>query len=531
MSPSRWLPLALLVAWLPFVGQPPVLDEESYLAITRQIADHPFRPYDWWRRWQPWGATVPPDAFLYAHPPGHLWWVTAWRGLVGQGVLLRILVTLPFLALLGFAAGRLAEGTCRRPHTAAFLFLASPVVVMALHDGLMPDLGMAALGTAAVAAWREALGRHQRLDRGLAALAGLLLGLACMWKYPALVLLPVLVAHALHRGQLRAAWPAWLAFAITWGHVELLLLIQYGRIHLLEVLATAPQIARGPLSGRTFGTLARLSLLVCPIPLLIASRWRYGGLAALVLSGVGVLAIVGLDQLGPVSAALLLLLASGGLLLVGRSVVALVPRQKERRRRKKDRDDTLLLGGWALAVILGVVFGHNYAGGRYLLLAALPLALLVGRTAENTPGGKLAARLGGMGWATLALLLGMAQVRQAQATDLVARQAANRAKTGRFTGEWTFRWRLERVGWTAWVPGEELKRGELLLAPIHSSPAPVPLERLILLEEISSTDTLPLRVVDLEEGIGLHAETLGPLPFGWHRAPLERVRIYEVGPE
>jgi len=505
-----------------------VVDEESYLAIAAQIADHPFRPYDWWRRWQPWGASVPQDAFLYAHPPGHLWWVTAWRALVGEGLLLRLVVTLPFIPLLGFAVGRLAEGTCRRPHTAAFLFLASPAVIIGIHAGLMPDLGLAALGTAAVAVWREALGKHQRFDVELGALAGLLLGLACLWKYPALVLLPVLVVHALARGQVRQAWPTWLAFVITWGHVELLLLFQYGRVHLLEVLATAPEIARGSLSGRGFGTLARLSLVVCPVPLLVSSRWRRSGLAALVICGMALLLIVGLDQLGPFSAALLLLLSAGGLLLLARSVVALLPRRDAHRRRKKDRDDPLLLGAWALAVILGVVFGHNYAGARYLVLAAAPLALLAGRTAENTPGGKLVARLAGMAWVSLGLLLGLAQVRQAQAVDLVARQAANRAQTGRFTGEWTFRWRLERLGWTAWVPGEELSPGDVFLAPVHSSPAPVPTERLVLLEEIASTDTLPLRVVDLEQGVGLHAETLGPLPFGWVRGPLERVRIYEV---
>lgn len=518
------------MAWLPFVDVPPLLDEESYLAITSQIADHPFRPYDWWRRWQPWGAQPVPDAFVYAHPPGHLWWIGTWRGLVGEGLLLRILATLPWLLLLGFSVGRLAEGTCRRPNTAAFFFAASPVVVLALHSGLMPDLGTAALGTAAMAAWREALGRHKQVTPELAALSGALLGLACTFKYPALVLVPVVVVHALLRGQLRQAWPAWAAFAAVWGSVELLLVVQYGRFHLWEVLARAPEIARGPLAGRAFGTLVRLSLVVCPVAMLASARWRRAGLLALPLSFFGLLVVTDLDALGPVSAPALVALATGGLLLVLRGLAGVLPRADSRKKRRKDRDDPILLGAWALAVIVGVVLGHNYAGGRYLLLAAPPLALLLGRTAENTPGGKLTARVASMTWACLALGLGLAQSRQAQAIDLITRRATTHAETGRFTGEWTFRWRMAREGWTAWVPGEDLPAGAVLAVPVHSGPAPVPLDRLTLLTELVSTDQMALRVLDLEEGIGYHAETLGLLPFGWVRGPMERIRIYEVGP-
>lgn len=516
--------------WLPFLDVPPLLDEESYLDIVRQIADHPFRPYDWWRRWQPWGAERVADAFVYAHPPGHLWWVGTWRALVGEGILLRLLCTVPWALLLGFSVGKLAEGTCRRPNTSAFLFAASPVVILALHSGLMPDLGTAALGTAAVAMWREALGKHHALDPEKAALAGVLLGLACCFKYPALVLVPVLVFHALRRGQLREAWPTWVAFAGVWGTLELLLFVQYGRFHLLEVLAWAPEIARGSLSGRAFGTVVRLSLVVCPFALLVASRWRRAGLVLAPLGLVAAVALVGLDALGPVSAPLLILLAVGGGLLLLRGVAGLLPRLDSRKKRRRDRDDPVLLGAWAVAVILGVVFGHNYAGGRYLLLAAAPLALLVGRTAENTPGGKLSARVAGLVWICLGLGLGLSQARQAKAVDLTAQRASQYAETGRYTGEWTFRWRMDREGWQAWVPGEPLEAGTVLAVPVHSGPAPVPVDRLTLLAEEVSTDTLGLRIVDLEEGIGYHAETLGALPFGWVRAPLERVRIYEVGP-
>ena len=54
MKPSLWLQLVLALLAMVVAGKPLVVDEESYLAIASQIADHPGMPYDWWRPWQPW---------------------------------------------------------------------------------------------------------------------------------------------------------------------------------------------------------------------------------------------------------------------------------------------------------------------------------------------------------------------------------------------------------------------------------------------------------------------------------------------
>ncbi len=82
-----------------FMPAAPVLDEESYLDIAAQM---PWaRPYDWYRAWQPWGAEVPENSYLYAHPPLHLWWIKLTGGLRAAGLL--------WAGLLGFSAGTLCE--------------------------------------------------------------------------------------------------------------------------------------------------------------------------------------------------------------------------------------------------------------------------------------------------------------------------------------------------------------------------------------------------------------------------------------
>ena len=59
----------------------PILDEESYLAITQNF--DVLRPYHWWRPWPPWYGGSEPDAFVYAHPPLFLEWVAFWQHVAG----------------------------------------------------------------------------------------------------------------------------------------------------------------------------------------------------------------------------------------------------------------------------------------------------------------------------------------------------------------------------------------------------------------------------------------------------------------
>ncbi|MCK6520515.1 hypothetical protein L6R49_03650 [Myxococcota bacterium] len=497
---------ALLVAVA--TTRPPVLDEEVYLDIAAQLQGHPWRPYDWWRPMQPWGDTPAPDAFLFAHPPLHLLWVTLWTGLLPWGPALRLAVAAPFAALLGAAAGDLLLRESPRAQRGAWLWLGSPILWLALQSGLMIDLGVVALSTAAVAA---SLRARETPGRGAWEWAeGALLGLACAWKYPALILALVLSLDALRSG--RRPWRALLSFGLIFGGVQLALTAAYGAPHLLHVLTHAGEIARGPLLGRALGAVARLGVALGPaLWLTLDRRWRIAVIvAALPLSVValGEGAYTGLDR------GLMVLWMIGGLSGLGVALGAL-PRPGRAG----------LYGAWALAAVIGVIVGHNYAGGRYLLPAILPIVIL---GAEGISRRWMILAV--IPWMGLSLATSVAEHRQAQAAvEVVERLTASTAGAapGVFTGEWTARWALRRAGWRFVSSGAGLSPGDRYAEPLRASPAPRP-AGLLPVAVFESDDRLPLRVNDPERHIGLHAETLGASPLGLGDGPLERLTLYEA---
>ena len=346
--------------------------------------------------------------------------------------------------------------------------MSCPIVLLSLVMTVGIDLPTVALSTACVALWVR--------DRRI--LAGIALGLAAAWKYPALVLLPVLIGHGRRRSLATLG-----AFAVVFGAVEIYLLVHYGRLHLLEVLLTADEIGRGPLLSRATGILFRLGTF-------------FGGLSPWALLGVVPALVVEQDQgLGGV-----LLLA----LLAGCGIATLV-----RAARTGG-----LFGWWALAAVAGVLV-HNYADGRYLLPAVLPLAVVCGALPRRW---LLLAAAGQLVLAGLMVHAELAYAREAAALDLEA---------DRFTGEWSFRHAMRERGGSFWSPEESLPPGTRVAVPTHASPGPVP-ENWIELESQRSSGGAALRLVDLERGVGWHADTLGTMPFWFAGGPYEEVRVLEV---
>lgn len=509
MKPSGWLPLAAIVIALPALGKVPTLDEESYLWLGAHL--DPLRPYSWTRAWPPYDV----DGFVYAHPPLHLLWMWLLHDLplVGQ----RLVSLVGWGGLLGWAVGRLAERGTHHPHLAGAAWLGCATVVLGLHDSLMIDLPAAALVTLGLAAVREAA-EEDRVSWSV--LAGVALGLAAWTKYPTVLAWPVVVAHCARR---RGGWLApGLALAMLVG-LEGALWLGYHREHLWEVWTRRAEIASGPLAGRVLGTLARAALL--PLPFLLVRTHPLAAAVGVVLAGVAL--VVGRPSaLSAAELTALLLFASAGGLLLARGARGLRPRMA--RRRKGDRDDALLLGGTLVAWLVGVAFLHNYASARYLLPAAGPAAILLARSAEEVPGGKLLLRVSiGLG-ALLALAVAVADYRYARAGAQVARAAVEGRPVGTFAGEWSFRWAMESAGWAPLQPGASPPVGSLVVVVDNASPGAVDTTGWEPMRRVESPDHFPLRVNDPGRDVSLYAETLGVLPLGWSEGHLEGATVYEV---
>ncbi len=500
----------------------PVVDEEVYLWLAGAFADDPLHPYAFHRAMQPW--LEGDSTFAFAHPPLHWAWIAGWHALVGDERLwlLRSCVALPPALLLAWAVGLLARRTTRHPGLAAAAWLASPVTALAIASGLMIDLSAAALATAGLAAWREALAAKAspaRLRWLLA--AGLLLGLGVATKYPMLMLVLVVLLHAARLRRLPWSWPLWVALLGAWGAVELWIGLAHGGFHLGVVLLHAGEIARGPLSGRILGLLTRTGLAMAPLVLISSGRKLLTFASVL---GAAALAWALPPELSTLQIAALALLALLGAHHLGLAGAAL------RSAGKDQHHDGFLLGVWVLAVLLGVAAGHNFASGRYLLPAMAPLACLLARGLKRGLAQRLAPVLLG-GWAVLTIAMLVADHRYALFLDVLARRVASTHEPAWFTGEWAFRWRLEREGWRYAVPpqhGGELPAGAIVVGPSHAAPGALPWERLEELEVIPAPSDLPLRINDSFGRVGWYGETLGALPVGWRRAPLDEVTIYRV---
>ncbi|MED5372486.1 MAG: hypothetical protein VX899_15840 [Myxococcota bacterium] len=494
MRPSRYLPAVLVAVCAALaVGALPMLDEESYLDLAAQVHDHPWRPYDWWRSWQPWGDDPAGDTSLFAHPPGHWLWVSLWQGLLGEHWALRLPVALPWAAILGWSAGRLAESLSPRPHATALLWLGSPIVLLGLQLSLMVDLPFWSLSTLAMALW--VLRKP--------GWAGAALSAACAFKYPALVLWGVWLP--LGGREPKALIRAGLSFLAGFALVQGFVFASTGQLHLLHVLGHADEIGRGPLLHRGVGVLARLGLSVSPVAALgVAPLSGLGGLAGLSVFG---------EELDGGHALLFGLTAWGGV-LVAHALNAL--------RTPEDRLPAL----WALLTIAAVLLGHNYAGGRYLLPATLPLALLLSRGLARFRPRWVAAMA--LPWALLGGWMVHAERQQARAWEAAALEVSAGPERGVFTGEWTFRYVMRQQGWTFRSAGP-LEPGTLIARPVHAGPGTLGLDAPVL--ELFSAGAPGLRLTDLERGIGYHAETLGPRPLGWSEGPASQVTLRRVEPE
>lgn len=519
-GPELLLPLLTGLVVLVTAGHAPVVDEEVYLWLAGAFAEDPLHPYAFARAMQPWAGGG--ETFAFAHPPLHWAWIAGWRGIVGADSLglLRVCVALPPALLLGWAVARLAGRTSRLPGATALLWLASPVTLLALASGLMIDLSATALATAGVVAWREAIAAQTSTTRLRWLLAGgVLLGLGVATKYPMLVLAFVVVTHALRLRRVTWSWPFWAAMFTVWGAVELWIGLAHGGLHIGVVLLHAGEIARGSLSGRALGVLTRTGLAMAPLMLIFSGRKLLTG-----ASVVGAAALVwGLaPEFGVAQIALVALLALMGAHLAGLAGAGLLPRAKD------EAQDGWLLGAWVLFTMAAVILGHNFASGRYLLPAMAPLACVVMRVVPSRSMARAAApTLLGV-WAVISVAMLVADLRYARALDRLAQQVIQDHEPAWFTGEWAFRWRLERAGSRPVEPGLELPSGAIVLGPDHAAPGPLPWDRLDELERMDSEDTFPLRINDSIGRVGWYGETLGALPIGWRRAPLESVTVYRV---
>jgi 4-amino-4-deoxy-L-arabinose transferase-like glycosyltransferase len=546
------LAAALLAVHLPFLGQALVIDDGVYVDQAFQILRDPTAPYSFQIH-----LSMPRDVFHYgSNPPGIAYYLAGAIALFGAGEIALHAACLPLAALAIFATWGLAREVLGEGLYAALLVLAMPAFLVSSHT-VMGDVAAAAFYILSLWLLLRGVERHDLRALALCGLAG---GLASLFKYSSLTLLPLMLLYPALRGRLRAATllPLVIMAAIfaLWSIASQLI---YGEVHFLAASAGQAGASGSPIDRivQVAATLMGVGAATIFAPILLAwavhasfAVGRLEGWIATTAAGLSFLAA--LPAHGAVSAAYdLPNRALGGLLLAaGVSVVVWITicsLRSLRALRGPEPDSacaaqTLLLAACVAAFLL-LQIPVLFASARFLIPALPALTLLLIGIGPGLRKGRFS---GGRGWRAAALL-GTAAIGLALSIVSAAQGAAHRRfvtetvpslAAGRpiwFTGHWTIRYYARRAGQLplgrAIRSDLQPKTGDVVYfvpdAVWHQIPQSVG-DRLVRVDTKEVSAPLPLLHANQLVGAGYWAHILGVMPFVISTRPLAELDVYQV---
>jgi hypothetical protein len=539
---------------LPFLGKAFHIDDPFFHRVTQNIVEDPLDPYageiDWWHR---------PDSVFHSdsNPPLFNYYLApiAARTETPEFALHSAMV--PFYLLLAVSVLALGRRFTASPLWVLLFTMTSAGFIVS--GNVMRDVPAAALGTAAVAAMVSGTdsNRHRLLFLG-----SLLVGMAILTKYSALILLPVIYLYPILKRKPRlvgwAGVPAAM-FAVWCLHNHLV----YGELHI------ASQWSRGfnrPGHGwldNAYGLPVVAGSLLYLLPALLVrslarrDRWVIAGSGAVALVGWWLVERYTSGGAGP---QFLFWALSGSALLFVCSVEGIrAAWPLLRDRGDPEASDSLFLVLWLLGPLVVSTLSVPFQAVRHFLPAFAPLVLLAFRALRRAGGGNaiferslLATLLAAQ--AAVAFLVARADADFAETyrdfaprvRELVASHRTGRANAGEasvwFVGHWGWSYYAEKAGLRQLhAQGPYPEDGDYLVVPAYADKGKV-LERLPrLAESLRKIDQviypgrIPIRTMH-PSGAGFYAlfTKRGPdrasrVPYRFEcSTPIEYFEIYEV---
>lgn len=549
--------LLLMLSLYPFLHKPPAIDEESYLFIAEKVAVSPFKPYDWWRAWQPYFGRKTIDFFIYAHPPLFPYLLSFFNEYlkVREITALRISM-LPFPILFISTLYLLANPLLRSPTIPIVLILFSPILHLIFENSLMIDLPFTTLSLISITFLLNGMRHEKREKKRLSyAISGLFIALASLTKYPGLMLLPLLLIGPFlknGRNEMKSVLPGICIFILIFSIWCIHNILFYGRIHLIFVLQKAHEIMRSPLFTRFIGTMIQLSLfpiILLSLPVAIVEKERrFIPILSLILSLFITILYSGFNEYTPIERILLCISISTGIWLISRFGIAplidIVKRFKEARGRDPKPIEfssvtEMFLSLWFLLVLLSVIFFHNFASSRYLGPLLPPLIILLSMRVESLfrmKGRHILLSFTSIATTILTLSLGVADMHFAQSYRLFSEEFEKRYGKDQpsvwFTGEWGMRYFMEREGHIFYTDFSSPPPavGDLVVFPQEAVPSSTAriARRMTELDRFIVTDRFPIRLMNRRARAGYYSELHGFLPWTFSKEPLETFVIYRV---
>ncbi len=519
------IPLALSA---PFLNRAFFVDDSYFVEIASWLKIHPLAPYDFrtddaglgnpgWER----GGLV-----RMVNPLGHHYLLAVLLKM-GEGRIwflrLGTVLLTSFSALFIF---ELARRFTAHPFTATVLAALSPPWWLTAHS-LLIDSTMGAFFIAGLFFFIRAA-ETDSLRR--AVMAGVLMGIAILCKYPAVLVLPVTAAWvALNHRKARRPWILVLSWVIALGFLCAYsgwTASLYGRPHIMA--ASARMVG-------SFGWPKALALAVffSGSTLIPLTAWLVSGNVGRAIGfSVGAIVAGALSStwggFTGVQASLIGLWVSTSALFMGQVARLhkswLIPRD-------------LFLLVWCGGFLLMMIFVMDWVAVRYFHVVVPALAMVAVRFIEICwPGRERALFNGLMGvMFVTGLSLAYADYQQAepgrQIGPILAEHGFPGGERHFYLGDSFTMSYLRNYGWTPCFEQTELRPGDIVLAKEVTMPLVwfarknLPLRRLGTFE---FGTRFPLKVMDMKGSAGFYASVWGALPFTFSDAPWERFRVYEV---
>lgn len=486
---GRDLALVLIVATCVGAGylpKPVHIDDALYLAVARQIMLHPLDPYGGILHWQDqpeptWKSSISPPLVSY--------YLALIMSIAGENIPVLHAAMIPWYWLLGFSAYSIARRETYSPAMVAIALLCSPAV--AVGGNLMLDVPMTASLCASVAlALRGERARsmdqvapidvatnpRDAIDTGASVWlhAGLWAAVACLCKYPAVGVLPLLALIAVRSRQPKSALMLLLPVAAVLGWQAWSRSL-YGASQVGQSWSFLDRFRLDFVTLITGRMLSCLATLAMTFPLWLTlpfTRVRPIVTIVSLLAGVGGVALsLSLYTRAGVASSTFMVFATAVFLgcwsFTRILLFALLSESPDRPRRR------WLWLTWIIGVGGIVIGGSPFIAARSLLPMQLPYALLV-----PLPEVGRARRAWYLVMAANALLsigLGVADYQWASCYPRFVEDAAPEFKNNpvTFNGHWGWQYYAERAGWKPWVTRDQLvPNGMVVMLVREADPRP-----------------------------------------------------------
>ncbi len=523
----RFLLAAVTVAALaPFLNKAFDIDDPLFLWMAQQIKHHPFDPYG---AIVQWSSVAQPLWISMQNPPLSSYYMAAVGALFSfRESPMHLAFLLPAVAtVLGTFV--LAQRLCRRPATAAFLTLFSPVfLVSASH--VMCDVLLLAFWVWAIHFWIAGLERGQRRCFVISAL---LISGATLTKYFGISLVPLLLLYTLVRERRARVSLVWLILPVAVALAfELLTKAKYGQPLFSSAMLYLRDVAvevRIPMQRKFFTGCSFVGgCMIGALFLATARNVKAIGAAILAFLLVGALFWICVPIAADLGSPLGLRLQASLFATVGLFILALAVWDYWKNRTA----ESLLLLMWIFGTFFFAAFLNWSITARTILPMTPAVSILVLRwwdRAEeaHTPVSFPLWRIAAL--AILSLLITSADSWRADASRTAARTLQKQFGPTEtrvwFQSHWGFQFYMQKWKAKPFATTSFVRPGDLMAIPSdNADPLPLPLPAATVAE--ISRPVLPwLATFAPRTGAGFYSSVRGPAPWVLARTAPERFEM------